>query len=170
MPNPTVDNLTAELSNALERWFDRCQKAIETVRNGNYPFDQFARDVTETWVDGTYVSLLPVSLLGGVTVTLNQPFPVVRFNLFTKADTSRMVLVPILPSVTMIAAENLQDASKVNSIPAAGSITLTKASATYVKVALANLGPLTIPAGFYKGNIIGQPMNTPIARIEVVFP
>jgi hypothetical protein len=170
MANPTVDKITSELSSAFERWFDRCRKAIASARDGHYPFEQFAADVTDTWVDGTYVSLLPVSLLGGVSLERQQRLPVLRFKLLNKNDVVRYVLVPGLSSVTSMAAEHLVEPSGTQQIPN-GSITLSKVASTdYLQVALAGLSALTIRAGLYSGRIIGQPMNAPIARIEVDFP
>lgn len=169
MANPIVDKLFGEFSKALEGWFDRSRKAVDSARNGGYSFEQFAADVTQTWVDSTYVSFLPASLLGAVTVTPTLPFPTLRFRLANRNDITRLVAVPNLPSVTGMASENLLDASGANKIPT-GNINPTKAAATFMSVALKNLGPLGIPAGLYTGNVIGQPMNAPIARIEVDLP
>ena len=73
MANPNVDALSAELAKVAERWFDRWQKAIGAARVANYPYEQFAADVTETWIDGTYAGLYPWSLLGPIKVTLQPP-------------------------------------------------------------------------------------------------
>jgi hypothetical protein len=168
MSNPTVDKLTGELSDAVERWYDRCQNAIGRARNGNYEFTQLAKDVTDTWVDSTYLTMLPLSLFGGVSVAITPPFPVVHFKLCSKSDTSRMLLVQNLASFGAIAPQTLFDASGVNSIPTT-SVTVTKATATYIKVALSNLTGLAIPPGLYSGLIV-DPTNAHVAGIEVDFP
>ncbi|MFN8640248.1 MAG: hypothetical protein U0802_00765 [Candidatus Binatia bacterium] len=162
-----VEKLFTQYSNALEQWFDRCQRAIGEARNGNYAFEQFAKDVTDTWVSSTYVSLYPLTLLGGVSVTPRPEFPVLRFRLCSRGDTSNQLQVPSLPAA--VAMEDLSDASGVNKIPH-GNVTLTVLSPTYVGVALAGLDKLAIPGGLYRGNIVDNTMKTKVARVEVVLP
>jgi len=172
MANPTVDQLFGEFSNALERWFDRWHNAIDSSRNGSYPFQQFTSDVAETWVDGIFVSFLPASLLGGVTVTRDQVFPVLRFALLNRNNVTRLVAVPNLTSVTSMASEHLFDASGANKIPTANVVVAKVGTTGFVSVTLQNLASITPqpPAGLYAGNIIGQPINAPIARIVVDLP
>jgi len=174
MPNPIVDGLQAEASSALERWFDRWKLAIESARNGNYAFEQFAADVTESWIDGVYVNLLPLSSAFNIlSITRTQLFPVVRFPLLNKNDTTRVVTVPTIGSFASIASEHLMDAFNTNKIPNTNvTLTLPTGGSTLVTVALKNLTTISPmpPAGFYSGRIIGTPGNVPLARIEVLFP
>ncbi len=178
MPNPVVDGITGEAANALERWFDRWTNALDVARHGYYSFEQFARDAAETWVDGTWVSLLPLSQLGAngapipFTITQNAVWPTVRFMLFSKNDQARMLSVPALPAgTTGGTSSNLRD--KFNNTIPNGNVTITviMASST-LKVALTNLSTLNPmpPAGIYTGNITVQPSGQMVASIQVIFP
>src|SRR5690348_5411324 len=98
MANPIVDGLVAESSNALERWFDRWTTAVQSARNGDYSFEQFAADVTETWIDSAYVSVLPLTDLAFnvLDVTKTTQIPIVRFFLQDTSDATRVVAIPNL--------------------------------------------------------------------------
>jgi hypothetical protein len=165
MANPNVDKLTAEVSKVLERWFDRCQDAVAAARNGCYSYQQFARDMTETWVDGSYIAVFPVTLFNGITVTLNQPFPCLCIKLCTRSDTSRVLSVSNLPTGP-ISSEDLTD-SFGNKIPAA-NVTLTKGVGS-VTVAL-KVSALAIPGGVYKGRILDSTTGSALAQIVVELP
>jgi hypothetical protein len=167
---PFVEELFTEYANAMERWFDRSRRAIETARNGNYPFEQFAADMTDTWVDGTVATLYPLTILGGVAIQRRPPFPVVHFKLYTRVDTTRVF--GVRDTTANIAAQNLRDAAGgPAAIPnGGGNITLTKPTATTIQVALANVAAYAVPAGLYVGNIMNTNTNTPVGRIELDLP
>lgn len=173
MANPTVDDIVGKVSLAAEQWFDRWRNALERSRQGLYTFHEFAEDVANTWVDGMFVSVYPVSQLGGMTVTKTAPFPIVRFTPLTRADKTRLVEVPELPNVMSMKAEDLKDASKANVI-SNGLITVAKNSAsqneTYVKVSIKISAATSQPSGLYTGNIVDTGTSTAIARIEVELP
>lgn len=172
MANPNVDALVAEFSKALERWFDRTKNAINAARSGGYAFEQFAADTTETWMDSTFVSLLPLTLFAPFSVSTTAAFPVVRFKLVTMNDAVRSVPVPNLATAGNLNSEHLFDASGANKIPN-GNVTPSKTqNNTLLTVKLSNLAAMNPmpPAGSYKGNVIAQATNTAIARIEVDLP
>ena len=172
MPNPNVDALVAAVSNALERWFDRTKNAINAARTGGYAFEQFANDTTETWMDGTYVTLLPLTLFAPFNVSAKPPFPIVRFKMITRNDAVRSVPAPNLAGAGNLVSENLTDGSGANAIPSANVAPTKTQNNTLLTVNITNLGQLNPapPAGFYSGRVIDQGSNRPIARIEVDLP
>lgn len=165
---PNVEELFSEYSRTLERWLDRWKSGVENARNGHYTFEQLANDVTRTWIDGAMIAMTPLSVVGALTLTSKPPFPVLRVEPATRADLSRMLSIPNLAPGN-IAAENLRDASGVNQIPNA-NVALAQPVPTHVRVSFVNLAALPIPGGLYRGNIVHQATNTPVARIEILLP
>jgi hypothetical protein len=172
MANPNVDALVAEFSKALERWFDRTKNAINAARSGGYPFEQFATDSANTWMDSTYVTLLPLTLFAPFNISMASAFPVARFKLVTLNDAIRSIPVANLATAGNLNPENLVDASGNNQIPN-GNITVTKTQGnTLMTVKLTNLAAMNPmpPAGLYRGRVIATGPNAPIAGIEVELP
>lgn len=169
MPNPNVDTLSAELTGVVERWFDRWQKAIAAARVANYPYQQFAADVTETYVDGAWATILPWSLLGPIQVTLTPPFPVVRFHVdAAKQNATRVVPIQSVPGSTGAKSANLRSAQ--NQVIPNTHVDATLAANGYLVVTIKNLGQVTAPADLYVGDVLAQPTSTVIARLEVAWP
>jgi hypothetical protein len=170
MANPNVDALQAELSTVLERCIDRWQKAIAAARVANYPYQQFAADVTEWWLDTAYAVAYPWSMLGLFTVKPAPAMPTVHFVVdAAKADQTKVIPVGYPPAVTQAVSADLHKGG--DAFPAA-NIAPQLSQNGYLLVTLQNMGAIGAPppAGLYVGFVMGQPANVRIARVELEWP
>jgi len=168
MAGKTVDYL-----NTVEAFYDRWQKAVEDARAGAYSPRQLATDVAESWVDATYVALLPWSWIGQITIAKKPALPLLQFVVPpAKGDMTLVTSVAVPTGVTGAMAQNLTAAGGTKTIPSANVAPTLVVGSGHLIVSLRNLStvPSTATADVYEGNVVGTPGTAPLARVQVIWP
>jgi hypothetical protein len=164
-------SVLVELTNIINRWYDRWGKAIAAARVGQYAPARFATDVADTWLDAGLASALPLMGLGQVDVTIKPAIPVLQFLVPpTKPDATQFVQVQPPAGTTGAAASPLSAPGGSPTIPAANVNVVL--SGTYIIVSLVNLSsvPASSTANVYSADLRATPSSTMIAQLQVVWP
>jgi hypothetical protein len=144
-------SVLVELTNIINRWYDRWGKAIAAARVGQYAPARFATDVADTWLDAG--------------------LPVLQFLVPpTKPDATQFVQVQPPAGTTGAAASPLSAPGGSPTIPAANVNVVL--SGTYIIVSLVNLSsvPASSTANVYSADLRATPSSTMIAQLQVVWP
>jgi len=169
MSNPMV-----ELTNLVDRWYSRWGNAIASLRVGQYPPSRFGADVADTWVDACIASTLPWIGYDQIDVTIRPALPSLQFLVPPpKADMTQFVVVQPAAGDLAAAVVLMDPTGPLGVAFPAGNVVLTLAG-MYLVASLINLAaippPPAVPANVYSGAVLGQPSNTPIAQMQVVWP